>query len=577
MGKLTNIKQGTGCLTIFGGVFAIVGLGVGYFALDSLWNWWDARDWESVPATVLSASLRVSQGDDGSTYSAEGQYRYQWSSDIYQNDRISFSSGSDNVGSFHHDAYDELKQHMDSGEPIRVWVNPDDPSDSVVFRDMRWGMFGFLMLFPIIFGGVGIGIITAGWWGGRKVKHEDSMRAQHPGQPWMWREEWSQGVLQSNNKATMWFAIIFAAIWSAMSSPLIFILPDEIFNKGNYLALIGYLFPGVGIGLIIWAISAYRRWKRFGDSELDLDRVPVALGGILNATLTCPTKIPRGNEVYLTLTCISKRRTGSGKNRRRTEKILWQDEQRIPVTINESMNGLSLPVKFHIPKDKPQCDWSDSNNSIVWRLDANADISGADFTASFDLPVFNRGEKYHVDKPETLDNSSTRSDVGDWQRTGVVYKLTGKGERFYFPPARNKSVSAMITLIGLVFTGAGIGIWFAAHPIFGSVFGLIGVLVLWGAVHMWLHRTEVVLRGDALEFRKGLFGLRQPERLLSHKLKNLGIESTMSAGNKRYYDVTATLVDDRKIKLASHLSGKRDVHALTDRFKKTLGLTEDDK
>ncbi len=98
--------------------------------------------------------------------------------------------------------------------------------------------------------------------------------------------------------------------------------------------------------------------------------------------------------------------------------------------------------------------------------------------------------------------------------------------------------------------------------------------MLWGATYMWLHRTEIVLRSEVLEFRKGLFGLGQPERISGYKFKNITTESTMSSGNKRYYDITATLVDDRKIKLASHLSGKRDVQALIDKLKQTLDLRD---
>ncbi len=338
---------------------------------------------------------------------------------------------------------------------------------------MRWGMFGFMAVFALLFGGVGFGIIVAGWWGGSKLKTENTLKEQHPGHPWMWREEWSQGVLRSGNKAKMWFAIVFAAIWNIVSSPLLFILPNEIVEKRNYPALLGILFPVVGIGLMVWAVSAYRQWKRFGLAKLDLDSVPVALGGMLSATLTCPSEIPRGNEINITLSCIRKRKSGSGKNRRSTEKILWQDEQRLPITINESMNGLSLPIRFHIPKDQPQCDWSNSDDSIIWRLDAHSDIPGADFAASFDLPVFNRGEKYYVEIPAKSTNISASGDHGDWQRTGVVYKLTGQGERFYFPAARNKGVSTVITLFGLIFTGAGVAFFVTTHYILGSIFGYL--------------------------------------------------------------------------------------------------------
>jgi hypothetical protein len=40
-----------------------------------------------------------------------------------------------------------------------------------------------------------------------------------------------------------------------------FFLPAEL-AKGNRLALIGLIFPFVGVGLLVWAVRATLRWRK---------------------------------------------------------------------------------------------------------------------------------------------------------------------------------------------------------------------------------------------------------------------------------------------------------------------------
>ena len=40
--------------------------------------------------------------------------------------------------------------------PAPVWVNPDAPGESIIDRDIRWGLVGFKSIFLFVFGGVGL-------------------------------------------------------------------------------------------------------------------------------------------------------------------------------------------------------------------------------------------------------------------------------------------------------------------------------------------------------------------------------------------------------------------------------------
>ncbi len=116
-------------------------ISLGRIPATYLLKWREARAWEPVPATVTYAKLAVFEDDDRTTHKAETRYTYQWLEQTYRGRNVSFSTGSDSVGAFQQQAYRILKEHLDSKTSITVWVNPDTPGESVVFRQMRLDWF----------------------------------------------------------------------------------------------------------------------------------------------------------------------------------------------------------------------------------------------------------------------------------------------------------------------------------------------------------------------------------------------------------------------------------------------------
>ncbi len=582
---LPKIRNRIGCLALFGSVFLLAGLVIGGFAVVNLWHWWDARDWEPVPARILSADLSQHRDSDGATtYQAKAEYQYEWAGQRYTGDRVGFSGGADNVGDFHHDAFRELDSARRTGRPVTIWIDPDDPAESVVYRQMRWGLFSLMMLFPLLFGGVGAGIIVFSIYGGRKAKQEQSKQGAHPDAPWRWREEWQDGVLSTSSKNLMWMIVAFATLWNLISLPVLFFVPEEVLDKGNYLALLGLLFPLVGVGLIVWAVLLWKRWRRFGCTRLVLKTMPAALGGALEAHLELPSALPSDAELDLRLSCVHRRVSGSGKNRSTHEDYLWQDDLRIELAGARRMPGGHLPVRFRLPADQPQSDWAKARSQIIWRLDVSSDIPGVDYRAQFDLPVFDRGPEYHLDpndelsreestdRRESKDHQGTQDTAGDWRRLPLVAELTGSGHRYYFPPARQKPVAAIVTLFALVFSGIGFGMGAASEWIFAVVFGLFGLLMLWAALYLWLYRSELVVRKGELGYRRGWFALGKPRSIFSYQIKSLDLKSGSRSGNRQYYDLSAETLDGKTLKLAHGLAGKRDCQALLRRIKQQLGM-----
>jgi hypothetical protein len=243
-------------------LFAVPFGGVGVFASwaigSAVHGAWKARDWVPVPATVESASLATSESDEGgTTYRAEGTYRYSYRGQSYSGSRLGLSAlgGADNIDDWHEAVNARLESARKARQPITVWVNPASPAEAVYDRGIRWAELLFLTPFSLAFGGVGVGALvvmakvllgdTKG--PGRERTQEATGRAM--------------GTAGRGSQSSARFLWIFAFFWNAISFPIAILALRDIADSGEWLGLLVLLFPLVGV-LVLWgAIAA--SWKAF--------------------------------------------------------------------------------------------------------------------------------------------------------------------------------------------------------------------------------------------------------------------------------------------------------------------------
>ena len=565
---IENSGPGGGCLFVFGLVFFLAGMIPGYLAFSSLWQWYQASDWMPVAATIHSAHLSSSTSDGSTTYNVTGSFNYQFEQRDYSSERIHFGAGSDNIGSFHQDTYALLRRHRDSGEPITARVNPASPSEAVLIPDMRWGLFAFMMLFPLLFGGVGAVIMGASMVGANRSKDHSRRQQQHPEEPWRWRPEWATGEIHCQSKNAMWFAIAFALVWNLISAPLAFMLPEEVLDQGNYAAALGLVFPLVGLGLAIWAVRAVIRWRKFGRTSLHMHQLPAPLGGHLQAEMRCPRAID-ARQIRFTLSCINKHSSGGGKNHSSKEKVLWQDETTVSLASGSRYMGAIVPVSFRLPAAGRASDDSNSSDEILWRLEARAEVPGVDFAARFTIPVFDTGEDF-ARVAEQATSSADRA--GDWKRTGVVVSLTPMGTRYYFPAARQPMMAGSVTLFGLIFSGATVFLLLEEAWVMTTGFGLVSLLLDYAALALWFKRHELLANRIRLRVRSGLMTLGQGREYDTRSLNAIEISTGAQLGNKQFWDLQATRDSATPIPLASNLAARGDSEALARHLAQSLGI-----
>lgn len=156
------IVAGLLLFVIFGGVGVAAGVMLWQLTADSF----RAASWAEVPATVVDAELRKvapSGKSRTTTFQARAEYTYNWQGREYRSTRLTgsrFEGGSDNIGDWQKDTAERLEAAKAAGDRIMVYVNPEDPSEAMLDRSIRWTLVTIMGIFAAGFGGVGL----AGLW-----------------------------------------------------------------------------------------------------------------------------------------------------------------------------------------------------------------------------------------------------------------------------------------------------------------------------------------------------------------------------------------------------------------------------
>ncbi len=213
---------------------------------------------------------------------------------------------------------------------------------------------------------------------------------QHPGEPWMWRDDWARGAIKDWNKGraiTIW---VLTVIWNAIAFPVAFV-PSSSITRSKLIVI----FPLIGIFLLLSAIYQTLRMMKFGTSTCHLEQVPVVPGRTVRGHIELNNgDVPKdGYRLRLASLRVTRaRKSGRSSergNRTDTEKVLWAQE----IVVEESAamrgpEGTRVPFEFTTPQDAHVTDEGDSFDRYIWRISASAGFPGVDYTAQFEVPVF---------------------------------------------------------------------------------------------------------------------------------------------------------------------------------------------
>lgn len=415
-----------------------------------------------------------------------------------------------------------------------------------------------LCLVGTVFSLAGFGMMIGGFYGLRSERARGKRKAEHPSEPWRWREDWSQGRAESTGKSGTIVLWIFALIWNLISSSVLFAIPKEL-EKGNKAILIALIFPLIGLLLLAAAIYSTLQRRKYGQPVFKLLTNPCPLGGQVAGMVEIPAKVRATSGFKLRLQCLQKLTTGSGKNRSTTETPIWQENATVTQDLlAHQPDKTGIPVQFMIPATAQEASWDACNPSIHWRLTVEADVPGVDLNETFELPVFRTAES-----PSVAASGAVLEATPRWEKPLEQYvppkdtriqvqSLPTGGSVVTFPAARNVGAILFLLLFVGVFGGIVAATIVKKAPIvFPIAFGLFDVLMLLIFFNMLLHSSRVEVDANGVRLLDSWSIYRKESRYLAGEVADVGTKAGMQSGNKSYYDIQLHLQSGRVINLGS--------------------------
>ena len=147
---------GLNILFLFFAAFAVFAMWPAWSLVMQVTAWFKVQDWMENPCMIQSAEMQVGSLDDTVTSMVSARYRYAFGEAEYFGNRVwplDEYGEEDDAGII----LKELKSYVGRNQSFRCFVNPANPSDAVLYRNLRPQVLLKKAVFVFVFGGVGVG------------------------------------------------------------------------------------------------------------------------------------------------------------------------------------------------------------------------------------------------------------------------------------------------------------------------------------------------------------------------------------------------------------------------------------
>lgn len=440
----------------------------------------------------------------------------------------------------------------------------------------------------------GVGVMVFGFRTGSRAREVTRRRKEHPDEAWRWRPEWDDATLESTNRTKMLVA------WGVTVLMLLFTLPfglqavDEI-RGGNAAAWVAFAFPLLVLGMLVHAIRATARYRRYGTTELLLAPFPLAPGTAFSGTIrtAVPAEFHGGLEARLR--CV-KAWWGGSEKRQRKEMVVFQEERAVAWNdIRREGDAMTFSIAFRLPPDAPESGESGDEPWHEWTLTLHAGVPGADYHATFEVPVVGARvpEGVAVEIPgggaaPAVADAALEEDAGagtaDPGQTALErpdpgrVRIDGAGDglRLFYPVGSRRSEALVLLKIGTVGVGVGIAVYAAEAPapIWG-VFAGIGALAVGIGICLWLQVREVRVTPRAIETGGGLVRPWGRTRIAAERIERIHLGEASRSGDVVYWKAVARTKSGAKLTLGTGMKDWSEAAWIADRVARTIGVPFD--
>jgi hypothetical protein len=570
-------KASLGCLTFFAIPFICVGVGVSWWAASLYQKHLATQSWTEVPATITSAELithrsKGKRGRETVSYEAVATYDYEVAGRKFSGNRVDLL-GQNGTNELEQRAHAETKKHLNDHTPFRCYVNPNDPGESVLFRELPGESLMLLTIFAGVFGAAGFGMLTGAIAISRRSP-APAISNVPDDQPWLLRSDWAAGRILTSSSAIVTGAVIgaIAVYWNVAALPLYRKLFSSFTSDPGGWKWFALFFPLAGLLLVLATIHQVMRHRRFGESELQLASTPGVIGGQLAGVVRVAKRVESADGFRVLLSCIQT--TGSGKQKR--ELNIWQDERLIAQPMYDDATGTTaIPVIFEIPYEGTETSRPKSDRNIRWRLDVTSKLPGVDYKSQFEVPVFKTGDSrpdFQLDSSLVEAYAQAPNEDVILADAGITKEMLPGGIRMNFGMARNLGAAIALTAFLAAWIGGIVFLWSVGSYIMMVILALFSPFILAIVADLWFHRSTVDATPNGLSIKSGLLGFGREKSLAVEELECISTEDGMSSGAAVWKNIVVVPRTGKKITIAKSIPSKLAADAVINELNLALGL-----
>ena len=340
----------------------------------------ESATWSPVACTIDSARMvdRSTNPRHRGNWAVEAHYHYEVSGRTFRGTVVDhLPSYSDRRAVIQKHRFGPLEEAMATSTPHVGWVDPEDPTRAVLFRDLP--PYAYVMpLFSALLGWGGMRVFVAGVLARRRVHRRARFTEENPDRPWRVDDFWD-GFATRSTPERLFGPWLGAAYFTAIAAVFVGLCVERHAKPAGVVLTV--VMVVVSLALLGSALYRTLRHLKWGRLRLAVSRMPTRPGEPLEGLVTCGRRVAPRDGFSLTLRCIQ----GAGRAR----KTRWERAERVTQDLLGALgaDGTMIPVRIPVPADQPPTDLT-ASPAVFWELEVRSETPGVDLRATFAVPIY---------------------------------------------------------------------------------------------------------------------------------------------------------------------------------------------
>lgn len=536
-------------------------------------KWFREQALIEVQGVLTDAKLDWTPNGTGEfVYTITAEYAYQYKGKNYSLQMVE-TDVQDTSYHFVTEKYKQQSIEEQKANPEKVlYIDPETPEKYRKTDAVEAPFLILMVLLPCLFIFTGLFFIV------NIFRHKKNI-TDPPSQPWLEKATWKNNHIACNTVSGSRGMIFMAIFWNLIAFPVFILFIKENGFQMPIIFFIG-IFPLIGIGFTLSAVSKIHSRFKYGTSHLVLNPFPASIGGHFGGHIYFKKALPESSTIELKLSCIKVTYRGSGEDSSRNEELLWQNSGFAYLDNNQLK---SAKFRLDIPADLNAS--GSSTEGIHWNMVSTVSCPNHHYSRLYEIPVFKTAEKSTISI-----NSQEHPDAKNYafQLINDVTEFIKKGEEYIltFPKFRMLRAPLFFAFLlggGLLTLSINSFVEDYLPFLFSIGIGFFGVIFLGISITEGLYSLKVYLTPNKINVEHKWMGITLKTNHIAKKaIQEFTIDpyirSTNNMGHHTaHYKISAVNHQGGKITVAIRLKHMATAEQMTDFFEKYFMLNKRDE